>query len=383
MATFVSDLYTGWVIHEPNHLLSTLTGNISRNGTTVSLTNMTLTTKLNLTGYYTSVYYSSDIAKSWALLGPNQQAIAVPSVTYRKGTYYNGNTLFSVSVPNASFTLSNASATTATLYIQSPDGNFAFTLGGIPSAESAPTGLAISNITPYDDYISATVSITGWGNGGTESARYRELNVSSNGTEALRRFQKTTGSTLSSTISVNNNSEVMGGMNIVPNTQYYLWVYATNGSLTTSTPRTGASTVTKPAAVNTVSASNIKDTTATIDFTTSADGGKYDKTIQYSINGGAWQNGPTLTGGGAKSSSFTVSGLTPETQNSLSIRVNTTAGESGVKNIAFTTEASSKFYGSVNGKTKRIVKLYGSVNGKTKLIKKLYGSVNGKTKRII
>ena len=42
----------------------------------------------------------------------------------------------------------------------------------------------------------------------------------------------------------------------------------------------------------------------------------------------------------------------------------------------------SKFYGSVNGQSKKIIKLYGSVNGQAKEIKKLYGSVNGQAKII-
>lgn len=42
----------------------------------------------------------------------------------------------------------------------------------------------------------------------------------------------------------------------------------------------------------------------------------------------------------------------------------------------------SKFYGSVNSQSKKIIKFYGSVNSQAKEIKKFYGSVNGQAKII-
>lgn len=252
----------------------------------------------------------------------------------------------------------------------------------MPVFSTAPTGLSISNLQASTDSFTATVSLTGWGGAGDASTRYRELQCwtyNSTGFIEPRRYKPVFGDSLSGAITVDNTSS--GSLTITPNTRYTIGIYASNGTYNTGNQRVGNYvTLALPA---TLSASFVTDTTATIDYSIPADGGFYSKSLEYSLDGGTtWESATTVSGGGAVTGSFTITGLTEETAYTLKSRIKTTAGISDNTDITFTTEAGQRLYGPVNGETKRITKLYGSVNGETKEITKLYGSVNGETKRI-
>lgn len=226
----------------------------------------------------------------------------------------------------------------------------------VPNFGSAPSGLAISNIVPGIDTVSATVSVTNW-NGGTSATRYRELNVWSGAiSSGYRRYQKAYGDTLSSTITTTNSSEVAGGMDIESNTQYVLSYYANNGDYNTGQVSAGNIVTLAPAP--TLSVDSTTATTATISYSTSADGGYYDKAIQYSLDGSTWTTGATVTSGSASSGTFTISGLSPLTAYSIQTRVSTTAGTTAGSTLSATTTGA--FYCSVNSQSKVVQKLYGS-----------------------
>lgn len=253
----------------------------------------------------------------------------------------------------------------------------------MPVFATAPTGLSISNLQPSTDSFTATVSVTGWGGAGDATTRHRELQCWTYNSTTLTqpyRFEPVFGDTLSSTITVSNTSHGTG-LTIAPNTRYTIGIYANNGTYNTGSQRVGDYvTLALPA---TLSVSFVTDTTATIDYSIPADGGFYSKLLEYSLDGGTtWQSATTVSGSGAVTGSFTITGLAEDTAYTLKSRIKTTAGISNNADVTFTTEAGQRLYGSVNGETKRITKLYGSVNGETKEITKLYGSVNGETKRI-
>lgn len=253
----------------------------------------------------------------------------------------------------------------------------------IPSQGTAPTGLTLSNINPGIDTVSATVAVTGWGGIGDASTRYRELNVWAYGGQPTgkRRYQKKYGNTMSSVITTTNNSEVAGGLNITPNTRYTLTTYATNGTI--STGQTNSTNIVTRAAAPIVSAGKTTGNSVVISYSTTADGGVYNKSIEYSIDGGTtWIIVTTVSTGSATSGTYTISGLSPNTTYNIQTRVSTTVGITSGDTLTVVTSRIPCLYGSVNGTTERIAKLYGSVNGETKQIIKLYGSVNGKTKRI-
>lgn len=168
---------------------------------------------------------------------------------------------------------------------------------------------------------------------------------------------------------------------LAANTKYYYRARAKNTADLWSSYSADATGVVR-AAPATVSLSSYDSASATISYSASADGGYYDRYIQYSLDGTNWSNAVTITGGSADSGTFTVSGLNPDTAYTIRTRMTTTAGSLNGSSISVTTKPAVAIYGSVNGQTKKIAKLYGSVNGETKLIKKLYASVNGVTKKV-
>lgn len=324
---------------------------------------------------------TSSYTGAWA---DSQASITFNGTTVSAPYSYSGTVGTSwVQLCNASgFTVSTSGGTYSWNF-NNPGGSSVLGCSGtivIGSQASAPTGISLSNISPGTDTVSATVSITGWGVG--SGTRYRELNVWAYGGQStgMRRFQKAYGDSLSSTITTTNSSEVAGDLNIVPNTQYTLTTYATNGSA--STGQTNATNTVTKAIAPAVSAFAGTDS-ITIAYSTSADGGYYSKSIQYSIDGGTtWVTGATVNSGSATSGTYTISGLTFGTTYSVQTRVSTTAGTTAGETLSVTLGATPKLYGGSSQGALKIGKLYGSASGTTKKIKKLYGSVNGVAKLI-
>lgn len=260
-------------------------------------------------------------------------------------------------------------------------GNYSFSGGvTIPAQATAPTGLNVSDIQRNKNGFTANVSITGWGQG--SGTRYRELQVWTNSSSGLvepRRYQPQYGNDLSGIITCDNSSS--GSLNIQPNTMYVIGAYASNGAASTGSQR--FSQCTTLAEAPTLSVNTAYETSVKLNYSTVADGGKYTKNIQYSINNGStWTTGATVSSSSASSGTFSINGLEPGTSYTVKVRVSTDAGITNGSDINVTTLEAYKIYGSVSNKTKKVKKLYCSVSGKTKKIKKLYGSVGGKTKRI-
>lgn len=255
----------------------------------------------------------------------------------------------------------------------------------IPAQATPPTGLALSNLSSTEDSITGTVSITGWGGAGDATTRYLELSLCDSQSSSSRYWNVQYGNAMSATITVDANAQYHAGSisGVSPNTNYYATMYATNGTL--GTGNTSYAAITTLASAATVSLDSVTETTATIAYSTSADGGAYPKTIQYSLDGTTWVTGATVSTGSASSGTFTITGLSGGTTYNVQTRATTTAGSTAGPTVTVTTSApvtGAALYGSVGGNTKKVKKLYGPVNGQTKLIKKLYGPVNGLTKLI-
>lgn len=252
----------------------------------------------------------------------------------------------------------------------------------IPSQETPPTGLAISNVVAGEDSVTAEVSVTGWGTGGTSADRRKELSICTAASAAQRKKTMVYEDTLSSVLTVDNSSTFTDGapFTITPNTQYYLTMWANNGSQ--GTGNSNFIPYATLAAAPTVTLGSVAETTVTLNYSTAQDGGYYSKTIEYSLDGTTWVTGATISGGSAASGSFTISGLSAGTAYNIQTRVTTTAGSNAGPTIPATTTTACAFYVSVNGQSKKAKKLYCSVNGQSKRIKKLYASVGGETKLV-
>lgn len=328
---------------------------------------------------------TSSYSGTWA---DSQASITFNGVTVAAPYSYSGTVGTSwVQLCNASGFSVSISGGTYSWDFNNPGGSSVLGCSGsivIGAQGSAPTDLSLSNIAAGPDNFSATVSVSGWGGIGDATTRYRELDVWAYDTSVgggYRRYQKARGDSLSSTIIADNGSETESGktMNIVPNTRYTLTSYASNGSYDTGmTNATNAVTLPAVPIVNSISRAG---QTVTTNYTIPADGGFYDKTVEYSIDGGTtWTTVTTISSGSAYTSTFNISSL-PAGNTTVTLRSRTTAGSSSVSYYASIPRL-LRLYGSVSSVSEEVGKLYGSVNGTTKKITKLYGSANGVTELV-
>ena len=223
MANFVSGLYVG--TFGGRTLNINVTGNISRNSTTVTLTNI-------------SCYlYSTDggtwwaqANRTWGLRAPGGEAVST-SVPYTPSANHR-----TFSLPNLSFYLANTS-TSCTMYVTGPDGSFAFTLGGIPHGAVAPSGLDVTLSSIQDTGATMKVTLNSYGTPSGEANRYIEASIMGQSTYGGKYRYDTATAKTNATITVNNSSKTNSSnpLTIVPNTQYWYGAYATNTVMSTST----------------------------------------------------------------------------------------------------------------------------------------------------
>lgn len=235
---------------------------------------------------------------------------------------------FSLSVPasntSASFTIdwlyNNGTASNAYTYTVNFDASYV--------APNTPT-VSISSITVNS--VAVTYGTSSYGNPSTGTT-YLYGGTSSSPTTQIT-SKTTTGN------STYTNSS------LASNTKYYYRSRAGNGQLNSSysSEKTAVTLASSP----TVTVGSVSGNSATIDYSTVADGGFYDKTIQYSTDGGTtWQTGATVTGGSAQSGSFTIDNL-PSGENAVLVRTNTTSGADSPITVTITIQTNGKLYGSV------------------------------------
>ena len=199
---------------------------------------------------------------------------------------------------------------------------------------SAPTGLNATNIVRGIEGFTADVSVSGWGhyNSNNYANRYIELQVwtyDPNNLVTPRRW-RTAPQTSSATITVDNTT-TSGTLTIVGNTMYTLGKYAYNGTEDTGSQRVGNYTTIPPKDTLTFNSSDSES--ITVDYSVPVDGGQYPKTLEYSVDGTNWVTYDTISNGNAKTGTFTISNLEPNTVYTIQSRVSTQAGTTVNDNI--------------------------------------------------
>lgn len=356
MATFVSGLYVG--TFGGRTLNINVSGNISRNGTTVTLTGI-------------SCYlYSTDggtwwaqANRTWGLRAPGGEAVST-SVPYTPSANHR-----TFSLPNLSFYLANTS-TSCTMNVTGPDGSFAFTLGGIPQGAVAPSGLDVTLSSVQDTGATMAVTLNSYGTPSGEANRYIEAAIMGQSTYGGKYRYDTATAKTSATITVNNSSKTNSSnpLTIVPNTQYWYGAYATNTSLSISTVK--GTFITLPAYISDVVVNDVGNGEVVISVLHASEGTADTAYTEYSYNQTDWT---------VIQDTFR---LEVHSATTLYIRRRNGTGTTPVRTVSIVPATTVKLYGSVNNQAKEIRKLYGSVNGKAVRIRKLYGSVNGRSKLI-
>lgn len=356
MATFVSGLYVG--TFGSRTLNIDITGNISRNGTTVTLTSISCRLYAANGGYW----HAAD-PRTWGLRAPGGEAVST-SVSYSAST---GSRTFSL--PNLSFYL-DVLATSCTMYVTGPDGSFSFTLGGIPQGAVAPSGLNASISSVADTGATFSVSLSSYGTPSGEANRYIEAAIMGQSTYGGKYRYDTATAKTNATITVNNSSKTnsSNSLTIVPNTQYWYGAYATNTVMSTSTVK--GTFITLPAYISDVTVNDVGGGNVTVSVVHASEGSATTAYTEYSYNQTDWTT---------VQDTFS---LTLHSATTIYVRRRNSTGTTPVRTVSIVPATTVKLYGSVNNQAKEIRKLYGSVNGKAVRIRKLYGSVNGRSKLI-
>ena len=356
MATFVSGLYVG--TFGSRTLNINVSGDISRNGTTVTLTSISCYLYAANGGYW----YAAD-PRTWGLRAPGGEAVST-SVPYSPSA---GSRTFSL--PNLSFYL-DILATSCTMYVTGPDGSFAFTLSGIPQGAVAPSGLNVSISSIADTGASFSVSLSSYGTPSSADGRYIEASIMGQSTYGGKYRYDIAKNKASSTITVNNSSKTNSSnpLTIVPNTQYWYGAYATNTSLSIS--KVQGTFVTRPAYITSITAHDVGQGEVYFTVNHAAEGSANTVVTELSYDQKTWQT---------VSDEFNLSF---SEQTTLYVRRSNNSGSTPIFSISVTPSTRVKLYGSVNNQAQEIKKLYGSVNGQSVRIRKLYASVNGRSKLI-
>lgn len=356
MATFVSGLPVG--TFGSRQLAINITGNISRNGTSVTLSSISCHLYSTNGGYW---YAASP--RTWGLRAPGGEAVST-SVSYSASSSYRD-----FSLPNLTFYL-DINATSAGMNVTGPDGWFGFTLGGIPVGAVAPSGLNVSISSAADTGATFSVSLSSYGTPSGEANRYIEAAIMGQSTYGGKYRWATKKAVTSATIAVNNNSATNSSnpLTIVPNTQYWYGAYATNTVMSTSTVK--GTFITLPAYISDVTVNDVGGGNVTVSVVHASEGTATTAYTEYSYNQTDWTT---------VQDTFSLEVYSATT---IYVRRRNSTGTTPVRTVSIVPATTVKLYGSVNNQAKEIRKLYGSVNGKAVRIRKLYGSVNGRSKLI-
>lgn len=358
MATFFSGQWIGTWSGYP--MTGTLTGDVSRSGNTVTLSNLNCT--------WTATYgYGSDkdawfaIYDGWDSWNRIGDAATGLSMNAGSGSKWIGDRSVTVGTTDTSHSFT----------FRSKDGaGISFTVT-FSSGSTPPSDPSTSNVTTQTTSLSGKFSVSTWGSSG--SGRFEYYFGTTSSTTDNYTLNPTSGYTSSTSVNFTRTG-------LTSNQNYYVRCRTWNNEL--NNPNgfiLSGPYLTKAAASTNHSVDNITMLSARIKWSIPADGGKAQKKYYYSLdNGSTWVLASTYSGGSAGNGNYTISGLKPGTSYTVKFKVSTSAGETACPNFSFRTVGG--VYGSVNNKTKQIKKMYGSVDGKTKKIRKFYGSANGKTK---
>lgn len=356
MATFVSGLYVG--AFGSRTLNINVTGNISRSGTTVTLTSISCYLYSSNGG---SWYAATP--RTWGLRAPGGEAVST-SVPYAPSASSR-----TFSLPNLSFYLDNSS-TSCTMYVTGPDGSFAFTLSGIPQGAVAPSGLDVSITSIQDTGATMAVTLSSYGTPSSEANRYIEAAIMGQSTYGGQYRYATQKAVTSASITVNNSSNTNSSnpLTIVPNTQYWYGAYATNTVM--STYMVKGTFITLPAYITSVTATDVGSGEMNIIVNHASEGSADTAYTEYSYDQTNWTVVPDIFS------------LTVHVATTIYVRRRNSTGTTPVQMVSIIPATSVKLYGSVNNQAKEIKRLYGSVNNQSVRIRKLYASVNGRSKLI-
>lgn len=328
-------------------------GKWSKSKTTITLSNQTL----YMTFAHTNSY-GNGVTDTVTTTGGSAQTVTWPD--------FSGSPSSTVSLADTSFTVSGSktSSTISCLISGEITGSTTINYDAYYKAPTVPT---ISDMHWQLDFLEELVFDYGTTSFGVPESGtvYLYCDTSPTPTKQIK-SKDTTGTGTCSTI------------NIEGNTKYYARSRAKNNAGLWSDYSPTVSAITGPNSPESIEVTDITSTSVTAKVSLKAQGS--DDAMTLVVEAGGMSTSVLVA---AEEVVYVIiNDLKPSTEYTISAHLFNSIGESDSVSATFTTLDDNKFYGSVDGKAKKIKKLYGSVDGKTKKIKKLYGSVDGKTKKV-
>lgn len=333
-------------------------------------TSATLTIQFRRTSGYSTTWYSD-----FATLTFNGQTLGA-AYSY---SGYVGTDWVNLRSPISGYSISTSGGTYSWNFY---DGAVLGCSGTItlPSQGSAPSGGYINGTDTYWDDMHKEIFVSADKAGVSSSLTLTALSFMVADVPyagGVARQSKAFSNNSAVKVSNSTGDDTTNIIDIKPNKLVYVGLYAANSA--GEYRYQGGSIVTKPAPFQ-VSVTNISNTTATINYATTNDGGYYAKSFEYSLDGGEnWTQIELVTGNTIVEHTYQLTGLTPDKYCTLKTRVVTIAGETRCKDVIFITPgADTEFYCSVNSQAAGVTGFYGSVNNQATEIYKIYCSKNGR-----
>lgn len=263
----------------------------------------------------------------------------------------------------------------------------------IPAQSTPPSGISISIVDATWNSVTMDTKVSNWGSGSnpTREAYLLEVPYVAGTPKYYERSTSSSTSAVRMTVSDSSPFDLSPQFTVYGCHQYHTGIWANTSAGTTRYQ--GPTFYTAPYALdsltyigdvlsgNTATVSLTAVTNSVYNYTSNHIGFEYRLSTDGGQTYGSWVEHATTVLAGA-TANLDISSLSQGTAYTLEMRQ--FCVEAGVNRyysttstVSFTTDVSSRFYGSVNGEAKLIKKMYGSVNGEAKVIKKLYGSVNG------
>lgn len=370
MATFFSN-QTIWYWGSTAYLVQgTLTGDVTRSGNTVTLSNMRMA--LSWPPYASGAW---DV--SFSLNGTQVYAARLSAGTG------------SIGLNNISFTV-GTTATSANVSWSSSDGYSGSFTVSFPSGGTAPTGLATQVTARTWNSATMKTSVSSWGTGAGPNQLVLHIGPTYNNETYLRQAEASyspfTATINNSSTSGSHTAFTMKGCHTL-----YPYIYAYNGTLDAKT--WGSAFYLPPAPLQTLSksaesyaGSNKSNATISITGGNSTNNNNVTVTTQYrySTNNGSTWTAWTSAGTGSPWITKTASFQVPcNTSIQVQARQVYQSLNSDVKSLTFTSmKTPARLYIPVNSKSKLTRKLYIGVNGRSEKVIKLYKGVGGRAKLV-
>lgn len=369
MATFFSNQTIWYWGSTAFPVKGTLSGDVTRSGNTVTLSNMSLALSWPPSAYGSyPVTFTVNGTSTSRTMSANTGTFAVNSTSLTVGT----------------------TATSANVSWSSSDGYSGSFTVTFPSGGTSPTGLATQVASRTWNSATMKTSVTSWGTGAGPNRLVIHIGPTYNNETYLRQAEANY-SPFTATINNSSTTGIHQAFTMKGCITLYPYIYASNGTIEARS--WGSAFYLPPAPLQSVSkasesyaGSNKSNVTISITGGNSTNNNNVTVSTQYrySTNGGsswtAWAQAGTGTPWTAKSVTFQVP---CNTSVQVEARQVYQSQASEVKSLTFTSiKTPAMLYVPVSGKSKLARKAYIGINGQSEKVLKIYKGVNGQAKLV-